>query len=134
MYARHTPGIGETAGGLFRRFPIGCPLAFISVGVLISVLTLSVERTQQHGPHSPLLLPFGVMVVVIGLIILPFGVVTAVRRRRAVIVLKCPSCGAESRSSERPFKVQRWNDVPYTSVVCSRCGKDFTVDKWARLE
>jgi DNA-directed RNA polymerase subunit RPC12/RpoP len=66
-------------------------------------------------------------------VLLPIGVVVVFRRRINVLILRCAHCGVESRQCPIPFKVDRWGDVDYAYVVCSQCGADFTISKYARI-
>lgn len=80
-----------------------------------------------------LAIPFFGLFLAGGLITLPIGIRKVVRRRLNPLVLRCPSCRVESRQMQQPFSVKRWYDVDYAFVVCSYCGKDFTVPADARL-
>ncbi|MGH2448529.1 MAG: hypothetical protein ACRDFS_08000 [Chloroflexota bacterium] len=74
-----------------------------------------------------------VVVLLAGLIMLPFGLRTALHRAHNQTVLACPACLVESSKAERPFAVR---DVPYQEyrhVTCSQCGNDFTVGKYENL-
>lgn len=132
MNCRRTPGLNESAEEIFRRHPLGCPLSLLTTGLAILVLVIAVAEIPGRTVVPGLVLAAAVVLLLLGIGILPFGVATAVRRKRAVI-LRCPRCDAESRQLGSPFSVQRWDDVPYAYIVCPQCGKDFTVDKWVKL-
>lgn len=126
--SRPHPGLNETVERLFRHHPLGLPLTCLVIGGLLVAV-----QWQSYGHAGGRGLAVSFLFLIVGLASLPFGVATTIRRRRNAIVLICPRCHAESRSSARPFSVQRWNDVNYAYVVCSDCGADFTVDKFATL-
>ena len=71
--------------------------------------------------------------LLMGLVMLPIGIVTAIRRERNKLVLQCPACGLRSTESRQPFRVERLSFVEYSMVTCPRCKWEFTVDKYAKL-
>lgn len=120
------PGYWETLQRLFRNHPIQFPLIVFSVGAISFVLQ------QLAGIWSVWFTSIAILMIVFGVLVLPVGLIVSARRRRTV-VLRCPNCGTVSTEAKRPFRVDYPPGVDYAYVTCSRCGMDFTVDKFARL-
>lgn len=121
--ASRSPSGSQVLEWFFKTWPIGFPMTLIVVGLA------TWEIYWVLGLASALTLAIGSIAFAAGIITLPFGVRTALRRRKPV-VLSCPHCGAVSGSGTAPFSIKRWSDTPYAYVVCSSCGRDFTIDKY----
>lgn len=129
---RRDTSFTQTLNGWFRGHPLLFPLILIIVGGGLLVAQLV---ALQAGGYAPV---YGIgltaIMLILGLLLLPLGLMTRLRRQRNAVVLKCPHCQTESRAAPTPFTVERVPGVPYSYVVCSQCGGDFTVDRHARLE
>jgi hypothetical protein len=123
--------MNQAAERLFRNYPIRYPLFLLLIGSGCTGWMIFGMHVDHVGSFYAL--GFSIIMAVAGAVLLPFGIAVAVRRRINVVVLRCPRCGAVSRQCPIPFKVERWGDVDYAYVVCSQCGGDFTVSKYARL-
>jgi predicted RNA-binding Zn-ribbon protein involved in translation (DUF1610 family) len=122
------PGLYESLSRRFRKHPIAMPLAFILFGMVITVPPLAL-----HHSFGVRLLGFGFIALAIGVVLFPIGIVTVLRRRSNIVVLRCPQCGRTSDDDQNQFRVERMDYLDYAYVSCTTCGADFTVDKYARL-
>ena len=125
MLYRPPRGINEWLSRLYRHHPLGFPLTLAVVGGALLALGLAAR--------VPVFFVAAALMLAVGLIVLPFGLLTVMKRRLRPVVLRCPHCGAESRNAQHPFNVEDMPNVDYAVVVCSECGNDFTVDKFAVL-
>ena len=125
-------GPTQTMTRLFRAHPIRFPFTLTGLGAI--ALLLFIVDARAGGLVFFALAGLGAVAFLAGIAMLPFGLGIAARRARHPLVLRCPVCGAESRASRRPFQVEYFDHVDYARVVCSNCGADFTVDKFAKLE
>lgn len=115
----------------FRERPILFPLLLLLCGAG----AFGWMQLYAHTLGAVLWYVMGLAAIaaIAGAVLLPIGVVVKIRRQVNAVVLRCPSCGAESRSSDTPFRVEYPPYVEYAHVVCSNCNADFTVSKYARL-
>lgn len=120
-------GYWETLQRLFRYHPLQFPLIVFSVGVISYVLQ------QLAGVWSVWFTSIAILMIAFGVLLLPVGFIVSMRRKRNVVVVRCPSCGSVAREAERPFRVEYPPGVDYAHVTCSSCGTDFTVDRFATL-
>src|SRR4029077_2400291 len=102
------PGLNTSFERLFQRHPLGFPMTLIIGGG--AIMSLALVSSKRHG-RELLLVVLGAPFVAVGLLVLAFGITTVIKRRTHPIVLTCPKCSAESRTSPLPFNVQRWDDV-----------------------
>jgi len=72
---RRTPGLNAVCEQVFRRFPVALSLALLARRINHCV------RLYHRGPPQRLWFNCRVLFSAIGLIVLPFGVGTALRRR-----------------------------------------------------
>lgn len=121
----------QSLNRLFARHPIYVPLFLAVVG--FGALAWSAAMLHMTGFVAPLVMGASAVAGGIGVLLLPVGVIVAIRRRRHPIELQCSRCGAVSSACERPFRIERPDHVEYAWVVCSQCGADFTVDRNAVL-
>src|SRR5947209_2113778 len=95
-------GLGDLIESAFRAHPIRFPL-------LLLVLGGGATGWLLFGAHTfGRAIGFAVVIAIVGEILLPIGVVVAIRRQRNPIILRCGRCGAESRTASRPFRIQRF--------------------------
>ena len=112
-----------------KNHPLLVPVSIVVIGGSLCALLV-----VKHGPIGFLgAAGFPLFVLTVGLLLLPFGIATVIRRRIHPLVLRCPRCGITSREADQPFGVERPKHVDYTRIVCSQCLADFTVDKFSRL-
>jgi hypothetical protein len=65
--------------------------------------------------------------IVVGLLVLPVGSMTRLKRRRPLVVA-CRTCGTESRKASRPFGATRHPGDRLGYVTYTACNRNFTVD------
>lgn len=125
---RAESGLNVALERLLRRHPLALPVILVAFGG--GFLAPFLARPHHVGG---LLLIIPAIVLTAGIVMLPFGISSVVRRRLHPVVLKCPKCALESAQLPRAFSVTRWHDSDYGFVVCSQCAADFTVPATARL-
>jgi hypothetical protein len=127
---QHTPTFSESSQEVFTRFPLGCPLTLAAAGAILFVLYL----LEAHDRMTMTNLAPGVggAVFVVGLVLLPFGIATRLKRRRP-LEIRCPTCGTASREAPTAFEISRWPGERLVYVTCSVCNRNFTVDGYRPL-
>ena len=124
-------GLNASVERIFGPFPVIFPLILVGIGVVFFIPAIPVVTGHAKMPILPAIM--ALLIGGIGVVALPFGVHKAVKRHLSPIVLVCPKCRMESRTSSTPFNIQKWSDVDYANITCSACGADFTVPRNARL-
>lgn len=109
------------------------PAGFLVAGAVPLVLFITTLPEGKSPQDAGLIIGPLMLFILVGLATLPFGIKSYLNERAHPMVLTCPKCLRESRDASNPFSVQRWSDVEYANVVCSYCGRDFTVPRTARL-
>jgi hypothetical protein len=117
----------------FRRHPISVPIGMLIAGA--GALFLGLARTHAGfvGLGIGYLIGGGAMVAILGLLLLPFGVVMTAKRRAHPITVTCPRCHLRSQDAAEPFAIIRESYLDYVHVTCSSCRADFTLPAEARL-
>ncbi|HZU13641.1 MAG TPA: hypothetical protein VFB58_12445 [Chloroflexota bacterium] len=137
---RMPSGSSVAVNRMFRDHPLATPLGLALVGIaLVGLYFFVMDAASTHaGIHvgvlsSSLMLGLGMVMLLVGALTLPIGLVTVARRRANPVRLHCPACGYQSGASSSRFRVQRLGGLEYSSVTCPQCTWQFTVDKYAHL-
>ena len=77
MARNRNPSASATVTEIFNRFPLGCPITAIVVGIDFTALVIFFFDNSRSGYFPVLALAAGPVLFGIGLIMLPFGIVTA---------------------------------------------------------
>lgn len=123
------PGIDQVVHRIFRQHPLAFPAVFIVVGGALLLL----QATQFHHVVSNWAGVVSVLILVVGILMLPFGIWDFINRYRHAMTLQCPNCYTFSRQARKPFPVRRFDDVEYAVVTCTECHHTFEADPYVKL-
>ncbi len=100
---------------LYDRYPIRLPLILIALGLLVIYLT------SRFG-NSPIVMMAGCAggLVFVAFAMLGYGILISIERRRRLLPLVCPNCGAGEAAGDVYIAVQI-PEVDRQIVACSHC-------------
>ena len=117
---------------MFREHPLGFPLGLIITGAfLLTVVKLNIDLNSGIMFFGAMGL--GLAMLCFGALMLPFGVVTAARRKFRKVALVCPACGFSTANSSARFVIERPGHLNYAVVTCPKCSWVFEAEKYATL-
>lgn len=128
----HTPNSTVVVTTMLREHPLGFPLGLVLTGAFLMTV---VKLNADLGGGLMFLgaAALGVTLLCAGAVMLPFGVIMAIRRKTHKVTLVCPACGYQSSDSATPFRIERPGSLDYAVATCPQCNWVFESDKYATL-